>query len=100
MFFKGPQTHPVGEKRPNAWGLYDMHGNVWEWCQDAYDEQYQASCPIEDPAGLTQGSTRVFRGGSWCAPAGNCRSAARNWVAPLERGIDLGFRVAAVLPTK
>ena len=73
----GGRTHPVGEKKPNAWGLYDMHGNVWEWCQDWYDGSYYANSPTDDPTGPTTGSSRVFRGGSWRERARGCRSALR-----------------------
>ena len=78
----GDTTHPVGGKKPNAWGLYDMHGNVWEWCQDWYGEGYYAKSPADDPSGPTAGSIRVIRGGGWGLPAGVCRSASRGWFLP------------------
>ena len=59
------KTHQVGQKSPNAWGLYDLLGNVWEWCGDSYDEKYYASSPAADPPGASGASSRVFRGGSW-----------------------------------
>ena len=68
-------AHVVGQKRPNAWGLYDMHGNVCEWCQDAYDTY--RSVPQTDPQGPGDSWTRVVRGGAWSDPASACRSAAR-----------------------
>ena len=90
------KTHPVGLKQPNAWGLHDMHGNVFEWCQDWYDGAYYKSSPSDDPAGPATGSGRVLRGGGWNGAAGRCRSAFRYRFAPVNHGIDLGFRVAQV----
>jgi formylglycine-generating enzyme required for sulfatase activity len=92
----GNQTHPVGLKRPNAWGLYDVHGNVWEWCQDWYDGGYYAKSPTDDPTGPTTGSRHVLRGGSWFGPAGYCRSAGRLIIGPGIRDYGLGLRVSLV----
>lgn len=83
----------VRGKRPNAFGLYDMHGNVWEWCRDWYDPHYYAAGPNTDPAGPAAGAKRVIRGGGWGDNAQDCRSASRDGIAPLERFSDRGFRI-------
>ena len=84
-------AHTVGQKKPNPWGLYDMHGNVWEWCEDWYGV-YHADAAT-DPTGPSTGSLRVSRGGSWSYVAGLCRSAIRPWDLPSDRS-RYGFRVA------
>jgi formylglycine-generating enzyme required for sulfatase activity len=88
----GYETHPVGAKLPNAWGLYDMHGNVWEWCLDWYAPYPGGS--ITDPAGPASGADRVYRGGSWGDVAGASRSSFRNGRGPGFRLGSLGLRVA------
>ena len=85
-------TTVVGSYMPNAWGLYDMHGNVWEWCRDWYGD-YPTS-DVSDPVGPLSGSRRVLRGGSWYDGAGGCRSANRNFSDPAYRFNFVGFRVA------
>ncbi len=75
-------THPVGQKSPNAWGLYDMHGNVAEWCDDTYDEDYYRQKVVQNPRGPAPGERRVLRGGSWASSAEACRSSARNSETP------------------
>ena len=91
----GDETHPVGQKQPNAWGLHDMHGNVWEWCQDWYDADYYAKSPSRDPTGPTSGVNCVLRGGScWGIPV-YCHSAYRIWDLPGVRNLDNGFRPLA-----
>lgn len=84
-------THPVGGKKPNAWGLYDMHGNVWEFCSDWFGPY--SSDPQTDPTGPSSGSERVYRGGSWNFFSRLCRSAFRDGYAPNVKFNDLGFRL-------
>ena len=87
----GDRTHPVGRKAPNAWGLYDMLGNVWEWVED-WKGDYPGGA-VTDPAGPVSGSVRVSRGGSWYDSARYCRASYRSASSPGDRFDNLGFRL-------
>jgi formylglycine-generating enzyme required for sulfatase activity len=107
----GGETRIVGAKEPNGWGLRDMHGNVWEWCEDWYSVKPRTggllgglfgtstSRTMVDPVGPGKGLLRVFRGGSWSCSASVCRSAKRSAVKPDFRDNDLGFRPVLVPST-
>ena len=92
----GGMTHPADEKKPNAWGLYDMHGSLWEWCLDWYDKDYYRRSPGIDPVGPPSGSERVNRGGTWRNTAWYARSAFRSSNGPGARYPYVGLRVLAV----
>jgi formylglycine-generating enzyme required for sulfatase activity len=92
----GGCTHPVGQKAPNGYGLYDMSGNVWEWTWDAYGDYPTSS--TTDPAGAAEGFVRVPRGGGWFNSAGSARVAYRSLDVPAARYDSLGFRLARTIP--
>ena len=89
----GDQTQAVATKNPNELGIYDMSGNVWEWCKDWYGEDYYKTSPATNPKGPTSGELRVLRGGGWDGGAAYCRVAYRSGGTPSHRNHFSGFRV-------
>lgn len=87
------KPHPVGQRKPNAWGLYDVHGNVWEWCNDFYKVDYYVEDPQKDPGGPQSGETKVLRGGCWSSGADACRSAYRYNEAPGYADVCFGYDI-------
>jgi formylglycine-generating enzyme required for sulfatase activity len=98
-WYSSTSTHPpqpVGQKQPNTFGLYDMHGNVFQWCQDWWEDNYYGKSPSIDPEGPAQGEDRLLRGGCWCTDSSSCRSAYRSRYGPGYRCHYIGFRVVVV----
>jgi formylglycine-generating enzyme required for sulfatase activity len=89
------ETHTVGQKKPNSWGLYDMHGNVWEWVQDEWHDSYDGAPADGSAWEVGDGAVRVYRGGCWLSLAGECRSASRDRRDPRSSGREryIGFRL-------
>jgi formylglycine-generating enzyme required for sulfatase activity len=96
-YYDGSQT-PAGVDMANGYGLYDMSGNVWEWCWDRYDHSYYSNSPADNPTGPATGWARMIRGGSWGSSASIPRSAFRGFTGPIDRYGDLGVRVLAARP--
>jgi formylglycine-generating enzyme required for sulfatase activity len=94
LYLNGNQTHPVMEKQPNGWKLYDMLGNVWEWTGDWYGDSYYSQSPSQEPQGPNSGEYRALRGGSWESEPRKARVSVRGWGGPGGRGNGLGFRCA------
>ena len=95
---RDPFDMTVGTKKPNAWGLYDMHGSMWEWCADWYGDGYYAESPVADPQGPDAGLLHVLRGGSWFRYGKYARSAYRHRGHPDATSSDFGFRVVITTP--
>src|SRR5262249_37894529 len=91
-------TCKVGSYKPNGFGLYDMHGNVWEWCADWYGKGYYKVSPLRDPPGRSEGTDRVIRGGSWRSVGRDCRPALGYGAGPADQSPNRGFRVALFPP--
>ena len=90
----GDKTHPVGKKKPNAFGLYDMSGNIWEWVQDWHEDSYYKKSPVNNPGGPLKSTNRVVRGGCCDNHPKVLRAANRVGYTPVGRGFDIGFRLA------
>ena len=95
--YGGKGTAPVGGFPANPWGLHDLHGNVWEWVKDWYEEYYYFDSPPADPPGPAHGALKVARGGCWNSPPADCRSAARRSLGPDARSENVGFRVVMMV---
>ena len=91
------KTHPVGQLNPNAWGLYDMHGNVHEWCLDWFDRNYYSQSPAIDPVGPPKGLAKALRGGDWGSEDWYCRCASRSLGSPERRSNRVGFRIVKMV---
>ena len=91
------KTHPIGQLKPNAWGLYDVHGNIHEWCQDWFDRNYYSQSPSNSPLGPSSGLAKVSRGGDWGSEDWYCRCASRSLNSPDRRSNRLGFRLVSMV---